>query len=252
MHDNKCDSNLPLPRFLFPYFLLLFFLSLISSLFSLLSPGLPYLHYSRVKLKLHHPRSVRSSRKIISFLLDAGMLARWANVTCSWVLVSMVTRLILVVIFLTHVPGMTNTAHLIFFLFYFCLRAYARALQLSPDTSNLWHDLAVAYYYLGQVYECKDFLSSPDISLHFAFPPSVSLSPIHSPLRLPGRKGIRKSILWLPWMWVHLQQLFSSWTFTWHCRHCCKVINKGERSPLINLSLIPRPLPQLEVAWEWG
>lgn len=57
---------------------------------------------------------------------------------------------------------MTNAAHLyIFFIFVF--RAYARALQLSPDTSNLWHDLAVAYYYLGQVYERKDFVSSPGI-----------------------------------------------------------------------------------------
>ena len=48
--------------------------------------------------------------------------------------------------------GMTNATHFfLFFPFTFVFRAYARALQLSPDTSNLWHDLAVAYYYLGQV-----------------------------------------------------------------------------------------------------
>ena len=51
--------------------------------------------------------------------------------------------------------GMTNATHFYiffpFFSFTFVFRAYARALQLSPDTSNLWHDLAVAYYYLGQV-----------------------------------------------------------------------------------------------------
>ena len=31
-------------------------------------------------------------------------------------------------------------------------RSFGRALQLSPDCSSLWHDLALAYYHLTQVH----------------------------------------------------------------------------------------------------
>lgn len=79
---------------------------------------------------------------------------------------------------------MTNAAHFVF-------RAYARALQLSPDASNLWHDLAVAYYYLGQVWLLKTvpqtfFLLM--VSLHSTFPPPVSL---FQSISLSGDQGKR-------------------------------------------------------------
>ena len=35
---------------------------------------------------------------------------------------------------------------------YYDYRAYANAIELQPESGLFWHDLAVGYLYLGQVY----------------------------------------------------------------------------------------------------
>ena len=35
-------------------------------------------------------------------------------------------------------------------------RAYAKGLQFRPESAHLWHDLGVAYLYLGQVYSYQN------------------------------------------------------------------------------------------------
>ena len=91
-------------------------LPLIQSFFLLSPPppalGRPYLQYSRDRLKLHLLRSVRSLRKTISFILDAGMCTLCHTCSCSLVLIF--TRLMLCgynVHALYLEVGMTNAAH---------------------------------------------------------------------------------------------------------------------------------------------
>jgi superkiller protein 3 len=62
-------------------------------------------------------------------------------------------------------------------LFQIGCKSYGRALQLSPDCSSLWHDLALAYYHLTQI-ACSDEKKAEYIGSAFnVIKKALSLSP---------------------------------------------------------------------------